>query len=234
MTLHTSPPLQMRSGHLSGSVAGARKQRKRRRLAWIGFGVVVAASAVALVDEAVGRYQRWVIEKKQEARARLDRMVLQYLRADVSDVAHTADGRYKVTIVVENVYPEYDMYLLLPQIATFAQVGPMWQEVPVRDPGASGPRAGTVVKLAGRITFEQVFELPADKQYSELLAGFYHIRFDNVMLVSPVAEPKDDIAERLDNYFIHLLPVGSSLDRIREKNQFPGGKVPIFVPMPPH
>jgi hypothetical protein len=217
-----------------GAIGNARMRRRRRRLAWSGLTAAAAVVALVLADQGVGRYQAWTIEKQAQARARLERMVLHYLRADVTDVVHTADGRYKVTIHMENVYPEYDMYVLLPQVSTSAQVGPMWQEVPTADPGTSALRPGTVVKLAGRITFDRVFDMPGDKRYFELIPGFYHVRFENAMLVSPVPEPKEEIAERLDNYFIHLLPVGADLDRVRGSNQFPGGKVPIFIPMPPH
>jgi hypothetical protein len=76
--------------------------------------------------------------------------------------------------------------------------------------------------------------VPPDQVWFQLLYGFYHVRFENAMLVSPVAEPKDDIMEKEDNYYVHLLPVGADLDEVRRKNQFPGGKVPIFIPMPPH
>lgn len=216
------------------AIAEARRQRRRKRLLWALLLLSMLASVLVLGDRWVARYQAHVIEQRIEARNNLDRMVLHYLRADVLDVVHTDDGRYKVTIQVENVYPEFDMYILVPQVSTFAQVGPMWEEVPTSDPGTSNLRAGTVVKLTERITFERVFELPKDKQYFELLKGFYHVRFDNLFFVSPHAEPKDDIAERLDNYFIHLLPVGANKEAILRDNQFPGNKVPYYIPMPPH
>jgi hypothetical protein len=215
-------------------VAKERRKRARRRLAWVAFGCIVALAVLQLIDFGIGRYQAHLVDQRKKARQKLDQMVLHYLRADVLDVYHTADGKYRVRIYIENVYPEYDMYVLLPQVSTSAQVGPAWHEVPTRDPGDGRLRAGSVVKLVERIVFEREFELPADKEYFQLLAGFYHVKFDNMMLVSPVPEPKEDIAERADNYFIHLRPVGSNIDEIRKKNQFPGGNVPIYLPMPPH
>lgn len=216
------------------SIATARKRRARRRFGWAAFAVAVGIGALYLGDQGLARWQQHQIAQRKLARDKLDRMVLHYLRADVLDVAQTPEGNYRVTIFIENVYPEYDMYVLLPQVRTSAQVGPMWQEVPTSDPGTNTLRSGTVIKLTQRITFDRIFELPKDKEYFELLPGFYHVKFDNVMLVSPVPEPKEEIAERADNYFIHLLPVGADLDDIRRRNQFPGGKVPVYLPMPPH
>lgn len=215
-------------------IADARRRRARRRLGWGMFAAAVGISALYLADQGIERWQELQIARRKAEREKLDRVVLHYLRADVLDVVHTADGKYRVTIYIENVYPEYDMYVLLPQVQTLVQVGPMWQEVPTYDPGTNRLRAGTVIKLKERITFDRIFELPKDKEYFELIPGYYHVKFDNVMLISPVPEPKDDVAERADNYFIHLLPVGADLADIRRRNQFPGDKVPVYLPMPPH
>jgi len=216
------------------AIAAARKRRTRKRLGWGAFVAAVGLSALYLADQGLARWQEHQIARRKLEREKLERMVLHYLRADVLDVVHTDDGKYRVTIYIENVYPEYDMYVLLPQVQTFVQVGPTWQEVPTIDPGTNRLRAGTVIKLRERITFDRVFELPRDKEYFELIPGYYHVKFDNAMLISPVAEPKDDIAERSDNYFIHLLPSGADLESVRRRNQFPGGKVPVYLPMPPH
>lgn len=214
-------------------VATARRQKVRRR--WmLGLLIGVAsATSVILADQLAGRWQQKVVDDQRAERARLERMVLHYLRADLVDTAHTSDSRYKVTLFLENVYPEYDMYVMLPQVRVFAQSGPMWQEVPTEEPKDARWRSGSVVHLKERITFERVFDIPKG-DWHQLLPGFFHVRFDNTMLISPSAQPKNDIMERTDSYYIHLLPVRADLAEIRRKNQFPNDNVPTYLPMPPH
>lgn len=216
------------------NVAAARRARSQRR--WrIGLllGSIFILIAI-LADQFTALWQKKVVGDMMDARLTLERMVLHYLRADVVDVVHTPDGRYKVTIYIENVYPEYDMYIMLPQLRAFAQSGPMWLEVPTEEPKDARWRSGSVVHLKERITFERIFDVPKSGNWFELLPGYFHVRFDNTMLISPVAEPKDDIMERGDNYYIHLLPTDAKIDEVRRNNQFPNGVVPVYLPMPPH
>lgn len=216
------------------NVAAARRTRARRRWRMVIMLVLTAVLIAILADQFAALWQKKVIKEKHDARHMLERTVLHYLRADVVDTVHMPDGRYKVTIYIENVYPEYDMYIMLPQLRAFAQSGPMWREVPTEEPRDARWRSGSVVHLKERITFDRIFEIPKGVDWFEALPGFYHIRFDNTMLVSPVAQPKDDIMERGDNYYIHLLPVDADIEEVRRKNQFPNNAVPVYLPMPPH
>lgn len=214
-------------------IISARRRTARRRWAILAIIALIAATAAVLADQLAGLWQQKLLEDKRAARAQLERMVLHYLRADVVDVVHTPDGRYEVTLFLENVYPEYDMHVMVPQVRTFAQSGPMWREVPTEEPKDTLWRSGSVVHLTKRITFTRIFDVPKGDWF-QLLPGFFHVRFDNTMLVSPLAQPKDNVMERADNYYVHLLPIGTDLADIRRKNQFPGDQVPIYLPMPPH
>lgn len=211
--------------------APLRLQPKR----WLvgGLMAVVAFAGLLAVDAAVGRHQAYRLEQQRAAKAKLERMTMQYLRADVADVGFAPDGRYRVAIYLENVFPEYDLYVMIPPVRVFVQSGPQWKEVPTRDTLGSRTVPGTVVHLKGRITFERIFEIPPG-DYFELLPGYFHVLFSNPMLVSPVAEPKDMIAERADNYYVHLLPITADVEDVRRRNKFPGDQVPIYIPMPPH
>lgn len=213
----------------------SRRRRRGASRAWIG-GALVGLGAIAafvVADTLVGRHQQGIVDARRAAKAKLERMVMQYLRADVVDVTHVPDGNYRVTIYMENVYPEFDMFAMIPPVRVFAQSGPQWKEVETTDAPGARLSAGTVVNLKERITFDRIFVIPPGGDYFEMLPGFFHVQFLSPMLVSPIAEPKEDIAERTDNYYIHLRPVGADLDAIRRQNQFPGD-VPIYVPMPPH
>jgi hypothetical protein len=232
MQLEQSAPAKV-TGANDDLVAARRKQR-RGTLLWAGAAIAAALTLLLLADLIIGRYQQTIIARKVAARTELERMVLHYLRADIVDIVHTPAGKYRASFYIENVYPEYAMFVMLPHVRAFAQSGFAWKELPAAEPPDARWRGGSVVQLNQRITFDRIFEVPADQEWFRLLYGFYHVRFENAMLVSPVAEPKDDIMEKEDNYYVHLLPVGADLDEVRRKNQFPGGKVPIFIPMPPH
>jgi hypothetical protein len=237
--MNSSPPPEkllrgpVTAGAATG-VAAARRKRRRETLLWTALVLSAAVAVLLVADQIVGRYQQKVVAAKITARAELERMVLHYLRADLLDVVHTSEGTYRASFSMENVYPEYDMFVMLPHVRIFAQSGTAWKELPATEPPDARWRSGRVVHLNERIAFERIFEVPRDQDWFELLPGFFHVRFDNAMLISPVAQPKYDIMEKDDNYYVHLLPVGADLDQVRRKNQFPKGKVPIFIPMPPH
>lgn len=209
-------------------------RRRRWPWGWILFGLAVAGAAVILIDQWAERHQRQIVDERRAARLHLDRMTMYYLRADVSDVVHTSEGRYRVTIFLENVFPEYDMFVMVPTLRAFVQSGPQWKEVPVLEAKGAGPASGTVINLKQRITFDRDFDIPPAGDYFELLPGYFHVQFNNTMLVADRAEPKDDVAERVDYYFIHLLPVGTDVKDIARRNKFPDDKVPLYIPMPPH
>jgi hypothetical protein len=71
------------------------------------------------------------------------------------------------------------------------------------------------------------------KEYTELLAGYMHVRLTSATLVSQRSEPGDGLFERLDDYYVHLKPHGADDEAILRNTRFPG-KPPLWIPMPPH
>lgn len=213
---------------------------RRRRQARGGGLLTLLALAVVVAfvwgDRLLGEYQQRQLALQREARQRLERMTMYALRADVLDVAHLPDGRYRVTAYMENVYPERPLYVMVSALRVFAQVGALWHEVPTEssDEQADGPQPGQVVRLAGRVELRQDFLVPRGPDYAELLAGYFHVQFLNTMLTSDAAEPSEDVGERTDTYYVHLLPAGADVAAVGRLNGFPGGRAPTFVPMPPH
>jgi hypothetical protein len=53
------------------------------------------------------------------------------------------------------------------------------------------------------------------------------------MLISRSSEPKDDIVERNNRFYVYLKPQGSDDAAIKRRSNFPGIP-PVFIPMPPH
>lgn len=199
-----------------------------KSLVWVALVVVGFVGA----DYGIGVYQRSVLEAKKTARARLERMALFDLRADVKEFAMLSGNQYRVTLKLDNPFPEHEFYVMSPEVQVYIQQGTVWREVPTRSatPGAQG----SVVKLSGLRTYDHAFEA-AVKKFEELIPGYMHVRVQNVMYVSPKSEPqRDDIVERTDNYYVYLKPHGANDRELLKKTQFPGGQVPLWIPMPPH
>lgn len=206
-----------------------------RRLGWrsVFIGAAIAGALLAALDVAVGHYQRAQLEARKERQKQTQKMAWYELRADMEDVTYTADGKYRMKIWLENVFPEHDYYVTAPALRAFVQVGPGWVEVPTGESGeAELLGEGTVVNLKKRTFAGRVFEIPMI-DYFELLPGYMHVKFDNTMYVSRDAQPKDDLVERTDSYYIHLRPVGADDNKLKALNQFPG-PVPVWIGMPPH
>jgi hypothetical protein len=223
----------MRTGVIPSRPAVSQRRISRRKLV-IGAIIGAAVAAVLLAtDLMTGYYQEHLVEQRRERLKQLQRMAWFHLRADVSDVAYTPEGKYQLTVWLENVFPERDFFVMAPSIRAFIQIGPRWVEVPAKEIAEDRLlSSGTVVNLKEKIYAGTVFEIAMDN-YFELLPGFMHVKFDNTMFVSPDAEPKEDIIERADTYYIHLRPINADDAQLRRLNQFPG-PVPRWIGMPPH
>lgn len=196
---------------------------------------MVVGSIVALLasgDYLAGKYQGHLLEKKREHRKKLEKMAWFYVRADFEKVNYTEDNKYRVTTWIENAFPEHPAYVMMPTVRTYIQVGPQWKEVAGIEPKENKWTEGSVVRLEARVEAERIFDIQ-EKDYFELLPGYMHIRFDNVMYISDEAEPKDDVIERSSVYYIHLRPIDADDEKLRAKNTFAAG-VPVYISMPPH
>ena len=87
-------------------------------------------------------------------------------------------------------------------------------------------------KLADTQTYETVFE-PNLKEFTQLIPGYMHIRFESTSLVSGRSEPKDDIVDRRDRYYVYLKPHGADDAALRLRMKY-AGDPPVYIPMPPH
>jgi len=210
--------------------AAARRGGRR----WLLPAGVALAVAVVLAagDWAAGRYQEHQIEAKREHRRKLEKMAWFYVRADLDRVRYTSDHRYQVTTWIENAFPEHPAYVMLPTVRAYIQVGPQWKELAGTEPPGSRWIEGTVVRLDSRVESERVFDI-REKGYFELLPGYMHVRFDNVMYIADEPEPKDDVIERDSVYYIHLRPIDADDAKLRSLNSF-AADVPVFITMPPH
>jgi hypothetical protein len=191
--------------------------------------VAFVALAFAL-DTAVGWYQRHRLEQKRLADRALEHAAYSGLYVDLVNVAYEPDQKsYRLTMMMRNLDPAHPLYVMLSPVRVFEQAGLAWREIPARAPRGS---AATVVKLADTQAYETVFE-PNLKEFTQLIPGYMHIRFESTSLVSGRAEPEDDIVDRRDRYYVYLKPHGADDAALRQRMKY-AGDPPVYIPMPPH
>jgi len=204
-----------------------------------GFGFLgpkAALGAIAFVALAFGLdftidwYQRHRLEQKRLAALQLEHAAYAGLYVEVANVAYEPDGRsYRLTMVMRNLDPQNPIYVMPGPVRVFEQSGLAWREVPAHTPNTATP---AVVKLTDRQAYETVFE-PNLKEWTELIPGYMHIRFESASLISRRSEPDDDLVDRTDRYYVYLKPRGADDEALRKRMKYPG-EPPVYIPMPPH
>ena len=190
--------------------SGSRVSRRRfplvrSRTLVIAAGVVAVAFAL---DFAVGKYQQYRLEQKRLAEVRLRHAAYQGMFVEVANVAYEADRKsYRLTMRFTNT--GQPIYVMQSPVRVFEQSGLSWVEIPSRDARGETVR---VVKLAGSYTVDTIFE-PNLKEWTELIPGYMHIRFQTDSLISERADPDDDVIERTDRYYVYLKPHGRTMTR---------------------
>lgn len=194
------------------------------------LGAILIIGLAFALDYAIGRYQQYRMTQQRLAALKLEHAAYQGLYVELVKVAYEPDQKsYRVTMKMTNVEPGRPIYVMQGPVRVFEQSGLAWKEVPARAPNGEGTR---VIKLAGPYTYETVFE-PNLKDWTELMPGYMHIRFESVSLISERSDPDDDIVERTDRYYVYLKPHGADDEAIRKRMKLQGDP-PLYMPMPPH
>lgn len=198
----------------------------------LGKLVILVVPLVAvfwLVNFAVSSFEKNMLEAKAEQRSAVEELAMKDLRADIKNIEFGPGKSYVVSIYLQNTAGDKPIYVMSPTVRGFIQVGSSWQEVKLT--AKSGPTA-KVATITGEHIYEYLLE-PDIADFAQLLPYYMHIRLSNDMLVSPSSEPKDDLVERSDNYYVYLKPHDADDAAILKKMKFPG-KPPVWIPMPPH
>lgn len=183
-----------------------------------------------LADSGAGWYQRRLLSQREKAALELRNAAFTGLYVELVHVAYEPDGKsYKATLNMQNSNPGAPLYVMLVPARVFEQTGMIWREVPSSAPGEPG---SSVLKLDGARQYSVRFQADV-KDWAELIPGYMHIRIQSDMLISRSSEPKDDIIERNNRFYVYLKPQGSDDAAIKRRSNFPGAP-PIFIPMPPH
>ncbi len=191
-------------------------------------GTASVVAGVLALDLAVAGIQELAATRRRDTREERQRVALQQLRADVEDVVSEPDGGYRVTLFMHNLDPRRDLFVLGPTVRVFIQARRGWTEVPSR------PVDGTesLVSVTGRRRFVVAFR-PDVTAFEEQIAGYYHVRIASAMLVSDRREPRDELFERTDAYYVYVKPRGADHAELRRRNGW-SATPPPWIPMPSH
>lgn len=196
-----------------------------RFVMWVVPVIVIAWC----LNWAVADYERSEIEAKAQRRMALEELAMQGLRADLKSVEFGPGKTYIVTIYLRNTKGDEPLYVMSPMVRGFVQVGTSWLEVPMKSLESGSAQ---VLKISGTQLLRYEME-PDVPDFTQLLPYYMHVRLTNDMLISPRSQPKDDLVERNDSYYVYLKPHDADDKAILSKMKFPG-KPPVWVPMPPH
>jgi hypothetical protein len=209
-------------------------RNEKARIGFLRSGVLIGAlvfgGLVFAADQGIAWYQGSRLEQKRLSGLELQHAAFSGLSVDLVKVAYEPDQKsYRLTMAMRNLDPTHPIYVMMSPVRVFAQSGLVWKEVPAR---AADGRGKGVVKLTDQHTYEAIFE-PNLKDWTALMPGYMHIRFENSRLISRRSEPDDDIVERNDRTYVYLKPHGADDEAIRKQMKYPGSP-PVYIPMPPH
>ncbi|MGH6841877.1 MAG: hypothetical protein ACREDV_07260, partial [Methylocella sp.] len=192
--------------------------------------ILVAIGLGFLADFGVGWYQRHLLAAREKAALELQNAAFAGLYVELIRIAYESDGKsYRATLNMQNSNPDAPLYVMLIPARVFEQTGMTWREVPSNALSDPSPR---VVKLDGARQYTVTFQADVN-DWTELIPGYMHMRIQCDMLISRSSEPKDDIVERSNRFYVYLKPQGSDDAAIKRRSNFPGTP-PIFIPRPPH
>jgi putative ABC transport system ATP-binding protein/macrolide transport system ATP-binding/permease protein/lipoprotein-releasing system ATP-binding protein len=193
------------------------------------LGSAAVFAGIVLVDFGVGKYQQMQFRARGERLARLSNLALSSLEGNIEKVSDLGEGRYELAVDLRNATGEGPIYVMAPDMHAYVQIAKEWQELPI------APAADDGTGVVG-IDSDHVYRYRFDarvKSFAQLLPGYMHVRFSESMLVSPQREPKDDVFERRDNYYVYLKPYDADDVMILQRTKF-AGRPPVWIPMPPH
>jgi ABC-type lipoprotein export system ATPase subunit len=191
--------------------------------------VIPLLSLIYIGNMLLASYQQSLINARLDAVQVLEELAMSSLKAGVKNIVMTEDGGYELSIFLRNTKENEPMYVLAPTVRVFVQMGTSWQEVALKE---LGEKRAPVSAVKG----EQILRYslkPEVANYSQLIPYYMHVRITNDMMVSPSSQPRHDLIERNDSYYVYLRPHMLSDETINSRLKF-AEKPPVYIPMPPH
>lgn len=181
-----------------------------------------------IADWAVGRWQQGIVQAKKDYRTRLDRLAFHAVRTGIEDIHHHADGRYRSRFIIQNASDE-PIFVMMPIVEAFIQVGPQWVAVPAEEDPAQGVE-GSVVRLVGERTVDRYLTIEPT-EYTESIPGYIHLKMTLEMIVSPEQNPQEEVGERKEDLIVYLKDHRRANDRVRHGGRPTFAEKPGFIPL---
>jgi hypothetical protein len=198
----------------------SRLRHRRHRMVLL---VLAGVAALVSLDQYVGDYQSRELARRRALKAELDRLSFQGLRTGIDEI--TFDGAaYQMRFRLQNA-ADIPFFVLMPMIEGFVQIGPGWKQFPVRL-AQQELHEGMVIELVGERTFTEIAAME-DGAYNEPLPGYRHVKITLEAYLSPEANPREEIGEHREDFFLFLRDVKRDAELAEQK---PGFR-PSFIPL---
>jgi hypothetical protein len=159
--------------------------------------------AIAATDYMVGYKERKFIERKKALQKRIERLAWYMERTSIERVDYLSKSDlYEVKLKYTNIHPEEEMWIMVPEIRIFVQVGTLWKELPEK--GADSPYTYSADRLEGRPKFVSArFKMPY-RDFEELFKGYMHFKVESISDILATSVATDDIIEKDEEIFIYV------------------------------
>ena len=173
--------------------------RRYKAVLFIGIAIL----ALIFFDFAVGYKQNKQLDEKKAIKKRLELLAYYLERTTVHEISYTGEGnQYMMILRYENVRPEDEMWIMVPYIKVFVQVGTLWKEVSVND--LRMKRGDYSVEKLSEPHFMTVKFDMSYKNYMELMSGYMHLKVKSISNISAEAITKEDILEKDEDIFLYM------------------------------
>lgn len=165
------------------------------------LGLIVLG--LLLVDFAVGHKQERILEERKAHKSRIERLAYYLERTSIEEISYSGrKGEYVMKLRYENIRPEEEMWIMIPSIKVFVQVGTLWKELSVND---LRMKRGdySVERLNDPHVMTVKFYMPYGN-YMELIKGYMHMKVKSLSIISAESIIKEDIIEKDEDIFIYV------------------------------
>ena len=183
---------------------------------------------LAASDWALGKWQQHLIEERKAYRNRLDRLAFHAVRTGIDDIKYDPAKGYRVRFTIQNAFDE-PIYVMMPMVAAFIQIGPQWAAVPVAEPPQAAAE-GSVVRLVGDKNFDRLVAVE-QTDYTELIPGYMHIKVTLETYVSPEEDPREEVGERKEDLVFYLKDQRHANDALHHAGRPSFKEKPDFIPL---
>jgi hypothetical protein len=173
---------------------------KKYRGFFVAGGVILA---LLFIDLGVGYRQNRIIEERTALKKKIERLAYYLERTRIEDIFYPGKGDwYTMRLTYENVRPEEEMWIMIPTIKVFVQIGTLWKELSVND---MRMKRGdySVERLNEPHVMTVKFSMPY-KNYMELMDGYMHVKVKSFSIISAESLIREDVIEKDEDIFIYV------------------------------